>query len=37
MFVVSGDKLFQEARAAAAPGLIPKKTIPEMLDQGGLG
>ena len=32
MFVVSGDKLFQEA-CAATPGLVPKKTISEMLDQ----
>jgi len=32
MFVISGDTLFREA-CAAAPGLVPKKTISEVLDQ----
>lgn len=32
MFVVSGDKLFQEA-CAAAPGLVPKRSLSEVLDQ----
>jgi len=32
LFVVSGDTLFEEA-CAAAPGLVPKKSLSEVLDQ----